>query len=485
MDEEINLLELFVIVRNKLKQIVAISVLCGVAVFIACVFVLTPKYTSYVDLYVTNVSVQGDELNAYVNANDLSASQKLLSTYKVILRTDEAYNKLVSVTGIQLSKSELLGMISFSSLESTEVLRITAETPDPYLSKAICDGYTTIAPEIIQDVFNGGSVKSLSTAKADGEPSSPNTTLYTLVGFVGGFCMAAVLYILLELFTNTVRGEQELSSKMNVAVIGTVPDFFSIKELRIPKAVQRASKKITANSTTTNNKLITDYTLLGRNSPFVVTEAYNMIRTNLAFSLSTSDSKTIIVSSSLPNECKSTSVVNLAISMAQTGVRVLLVEGDLRNPTLHRIFQRSNRKGLSRVLAGIDSASDAIQQDVRPGLDLLTGGSVPPNPSELLGSDNMGRLLTKLSSYYDYIFIDTPPINVVSDAMLLARHAAGIIMVVREGKTKYSDLNKALNKVEITRCNLLGVVLTDSERMSSGYGDYRYGYGYGQTRQSN
>ncbi len=478
MEGEINLLDIFNVIKSKLRSIVIISVITGLVVFLLCSFVIKPKYQSSIVLYVTNITAQQDSIDQNVNANDINASQKLVNTYKVILQTDKALDKLMDLTKLEYSKEDILEMISFSTVENTEVLKITATTNDPYLSANLCNGYADIAPEVIRDVIKGGSVQVLSRAKADGIPTSPNTPLFTLIAFFLGFVLSAVVYFLIDMFANTVKNEQDLTNKCNATVIGSIPDIFSLKELNIPTSVLNANKALASNKMT-NKKLFTDFTIISNSSPFIMTEAYNMVRTNLMFSMSTTNHKVIIISSSLPNECKSTTAVNLAISMASTGSKVLLMEGDLRNPTLHRIFHKNNSKGLSRVLAGMSTIESAMVKDIRPNLDIVTGGPIPPNPSELLGSDKMTELVASLSENYDYIFIDSPPVNIVADALLLAKHAAGIIMLAREGSTKYSDLNKALTKIESTQANLLGIIITDSDQVSHSYGKYGYGYGYG------
>ncbi len=484
MEGEINLLDIFGIIKTKLKYIALFSLITGIVIFFISSFFIKPRYQSSIELYVTNISANNSSNDTNVNANDINASQKLVNTYKVILQTDKAVDKLLKLTGLEYSKDEILEMISFSTVENTEILKITATSTDPYLSANICNGYADIASDVIREVINGGSVQVLSRAKATGKPTSPNITLLTLIGFFIGFVIAAVVYLLIDLLANTVKNEHDLSNKCNVPVIGSIPDIFALKELNIPSSVLHANKALSQNKMT-NKKLLADFTIISANSPFIMTESYNMVRTNLMFSMATTNHKVIIISSSLPNECKSTTSVNLAISMASTGSKVLLMEGDLRNPTLHRIFHQNNSKGLSRILAGMSTVESALISNIRPNLDLITGGPIPPNPSELIGSDNMSELIGKLSENYDYIFIDSPPVNIVADALILSKHAAGIIMLAREGKTKYNDLNKALAKIESTQSNILGIIVTDSDQVSNNYGKYSYSYNYGQPVEQN
>ncbi len=479
---KIDLGEVLFTIRKKLGVIVLFSIISGLAFFLLSTLVLKPKYESFVDIYVTNTASSSQSSNDSVNYNDINASQKLVSTYSMILQTDEVLELLRKETNLTMTTPEILDVLSFTQRNNTEILRIVATTNDPYLSAKICNGYAAIAQTVTSEVIQGGSAKILSKAKANGEPSSPNVRVLTVAGFFLGFCISAAAFVLVTMFSNKIKGEDEVAERCNVAVIGSVPDFFSLKELKIPHSVKAKNKKLVAAGSATNEKLITDYTKLTKDSPFVVTESYNMIRTNLMFSLSTASSRVIIISSSLPNECKSTTSVNIALSFAHTGARVLLIDADLRNPTLHKIFKKSNKKGLSRVVAGFDKLGSSIVTDPGSGLDVLFAGPNPPNPSELLGSANTEKMLEVLQKHYDYIFIDTPPINVVADAVILSRYAGGIVLVVRENKSRYNDLNKAMAKVSNANCNLLGVVITDSERLTSGYGSYGYGYGYGSSK---
>ncbi len=211
---------------------------------------------------------------------------------------------------------------------------------------------------------------------------------------------------------------------------------------------------------------------LGENTPFAISEAYKAIRTNLLFSLAPLSKKVVVVSSALPNEGKSTTCGNLAITMAQTSARVMLIDGDLRKPTQHKFFEVDNVKGLSNLLVGFDSVADSVKRNVVKNVDLVTAGALPPNPSELLGSENMEIFLKKMEEYYDYILIDSPPVNVVTDAVVLSKHAAGILMIARSMNTTIEDLDNALSVIKTANGNVLGVVVSDVNK-ESGSGYYR------------
>lgn len=247
--------------------------------------------------------------------------------------------------------------------------------------------------------------------------------------------------------------------------------------MKIKKQQQAAGKKASARKRY----------LLSDSTPFIITEAYNMARTNLMFSLATSDKNIIIFTSCNPAEGKSTNCANFAITLANTGSKVLLIDSDLRKPTVHKLFKLENPRGLSSIISGQCSINEARNIDVRNNLDVITAGPIPPNPSELLSSQIMATCLELLSKKYDYICIDTPPINVVSDALLYNNLSAGIIFVIRENSTRHTDINAALDHIRITNGKVLGFMksVCDPEaKASQGY-SYKYKYEYSNGSSKN
>lgn len=257
--------------------------------------------------------------------------------------------------------------------------------------------------------------------------------------------------------------------------------------------MRRSSKRGVRSST-----LIADErrNILSASSNFFIKEAYKTLRTNTMFALAgTEGCKTIIVTSSLQSEGKSITTLNLAISFAEAENKVLLIDGDLRRPKIARLLNRSSRAGLSNLLLDPSLICEAIIPGNTENLDVLLSGDVPPNPSELLGSARMSALLERLEECYDYILIDTPPINVVTDAVVLAPKSDGVLFVVRAGQTERSAVIHAVEQLGYAQAKLLGFVLDDVNTTGSnygygkykkyyrygryGYGRYGYGYGYG------
>ena len=204
---------------------------------------------------------------------------------------------------------------------------------------------------------------------------------------------------------------------------------------------------------------------------FRVTESYKAIRTNLIFSLMKKGCKTVVISSPLPSEGKSTSSVNIAISLAQTDMKVLLIDTDLRKPKIHRFLNINNVPGLTNYLGGMNALSDIIHQTKYPNLHVICSGTTVPNPSEMLASEQMQEFIEKLKEQYD-----STPLNIVSDALPLIKNSDGLILMIRENSSTYTELDKALNALELIDAKVLGIVLNGAQ--NSEHAKYNYSYKY-------
>ncbi len=207
---------------------------------------------------------------------------------------------------------------------------------------------------------------------------------------------------------------------------------------------------------------------LGNDSPFDYLEAYNNLRTNIMFSLAANDNekKAVVVSSACPADGKSTLASNLAISLAKLQHKVIIIDADLRRPSLHRIFGFKPDCGLSDILLN-QSAENAIVGIPGLNLDFLPAGTIPPNPSELLSSKKFAAFVSELERIYDYIIIDTPPILAVSDALMLSKISAGVLMSCRYKRTSHNDFSKAVEKLNFAGFPILGAVIVGQEDRSS------------------
>ena len=235
---------------------------------------------------------------------------------------------------------------------------------------------------------------------------------------------------------------------------------------------------------------------------FAGAEAYKLLRTNLQFTMPDKDCRIIGMTSSLRGEGKSTTAVNLAYTIAQSGKRVLLMDGDLRLPTVHTKLSLTGSPGLSNLLAGLCDEREALRvSKYYNNWYILPAGDIPPNPSELLGSERMHNVIDRFSELFDYIILDLPPVNIVTDALVVAPWTDGLLLVVRQNFTTGRALHDCMYQIERVKARFLGFIMTDADigeltykkygrygryrrytnygRYGGGYGNYGYGSGYG------
>lgn len=235
-------------------------------------------------------------------------------------------------------------------------------------------------------------------------------------------------------------------------------------------------KQIEKNSKSKNAK--TNVLNLSDKNKFAIVESYKVARTNIMFSLAASEKKIFAVTSYSKGEGKSTASANLAISFSKMEKKVLIIDADLRRPNIHNIFKIGNDSGLSNVISKMGTFEDAVNRNVINNLDVLSSGIIPPNPSELLCSNSFKHLMEKITEEYDYIIIDTPPVGVVADTLMLKDYIAGFVVVVRERCTTHRDLGRLLESMRLADAKVIGLVEvgcdTSAKRGKRGYSYYQY-----------
>ena len=487
--DTLDLRSLLDLLLRRVWIILGSAVLMGAAFFAFAKFVMPLKYESYTSMYVKN-NTNTKEQQTDININDLNASKSLVSTYIAVLDSDTVMGSVGEALQLKFDKATLEGSFTFddngkiniesvrkcftmSSVDDTEVMNITAITTDPQVSAHMCNVIADIAPEFLVRVVGAGSVEVIDEAKVNEEAVSPNFRSMVIRGVLAGLVLSVLIVILADMFDNTIKESDKLVRRFGKATLGEIMEI---------EGVNAGNKKV-KKSTDEERLLLTDTERV----PFNVAETYKSIRTNLMFSLGTTGKNTIAVSSCNPSEGKSTSAANVALAFAQTGCSVLLIDADMRKPVQHKIFKTSNKVGLSTMIVGFSSAEDSIQKHIYKNLDLLPAGKMPPNPSELLSSQQFGDLLNRVSRMYDYVIIDTPPVNIVSDAVVISGLVGGAVMVLKYGATTYDDMGEAMKQLNLSDVNVLGFVLNEVSKHHAGtyysykykykYSDYGYGYG--------
>lgn len=219
--------------------------------------------------------------------------------------------------------------------------------------------------------------------------------------------------------------------------------------------------------------IVTRQFILNENTPTVISDAYKKIRTNILSAMNEKGFPCIAVTSQNKNDGKTTTASNLAITLSMLEKRVLLIDADLRRPSLHSLFRLKNRSGLSTVLSGSSDIYSAICPEVLRDFHVMPSGPVPDNPADILGGANMERLIRMLYKYYDCVIIDTPPLCVANDALLFNNYTAGIVLVIRENKSTYTDMKNALLTISLGKTNLIGAIKTHCSSVKDEAADYR------------
>lgn len=222
--------------------------------------------------------------------------------------------------------------------------------------------------------------------------------------------------------------------------------------------IEFLKKKLKRNPEPDNGFMSQRRQILNENTPFATKEAYRSLRTNIRFALQGNGCKKFCITSSSQGEGKSITMLNLAITFAEAGQRVLLIDADMRRPAVARLLVEKATPGLSNVLAGLATEQEALRKDVCPNLDVIFSGDIPPNPTELLDSERMRDLLEKLSKWYDYILVDTPPVNIVSDACVVGNMLDGVLILARQGRSRKESLKRAVNHLELAGVKILGCI---------------------------
>jgi succinoglycan biosynthesis transport protein ExoP len=325
--------------------------------------------------------------------------------------------------------------------------------------------------EVAADL-HASNVSIVDPATVPQGPSSPRKVRDLLAAALLGLMAGLGLAFLLEHHDDSFKSAEEIESYLMVPQLGMIPDFrrsnsiaYGPKPPRPPELVEPPSGR--------RGAALLPY---GFQSP--AGEAYRMLRTALLLSRAGAPPKTTLITSAAPSEGKTTISVNLAVALAGSGKRVLLIDADLRRPQCHELLGTENRFGLTEVLSGMGEFDDLIRPTGFPNLFLLSSGEIPPNPSELLGSDKMQEVLCLLGERYDHLLVDSPPVTVVTDAVVLSALVDGVVLVAHK-RTSRRQVNAALSHLRYARAKVFGVVLNMVGPSVFSYNTPYYRYEYG------
>lgn len=426
---------------------IAVCTLASLVVFYTSNrFIMKPSYTASIQMYVDpNESTSSGDLTA------LNYAQKVVTTYIKFLQTKVFYRQVIVESGLNYSIEDLKDMTTIQSVDNTEIFQISVTAYDPMHSFQLVEAMQKIAPELIKGIKDSAKISVVDPVIFPTTASSPNILLNTILGGILGFFLSILVSFLWEILDVKVKNQDDLLKKYQIPILGSIPDFEFHTRNKFSN-IKKSLKFLKKESEKVENPLPMD-------SEFFIIEAYKTLRINLRFTLPSEACKKIIISSPVPEDGKSTTSTNLGITIAQTGARVLLIDCDLRKGRLHSFFHIKNRPGVSDVLSGMTSLKNVVQKTKYNNLFVMSLGSLAPNPTELLAGVQMEELIKSLEQEYDYIIIDTPPVNVVSDSLSLVKLVNGVVIVVRERSTSHPNIVSAIDKFRFAEATILGFVI--------------------------
>ncbi|MCQ2427448.1 MAG: polysaccharide biosynthesis tyrosine autokinase [Clostridia bacterium] len=493
--DEIDLLALAGAIWSKWYFIAAASVLGILCAFLYASYCVTPTYQSRVSFFVYNNPNQISQ-SGTVNNSDLQAAESLATTYSKILKSNTMLDAvLANLNGrAAVSRSSVSGMVNASVVKDTQLLEVTVTSASPETAYAIALSFSETAPDEIVRITKAGSVEVVDQPELSYAKSSPRTSKILLMGAMAGALIAAAGIVVHNLLDKTIYTSEDISKGVNISFLGKIPSINAENDKASGWKPEDASLSAPAEPAArhggrgkSDSEEISHRRLLNNDSSFDIKEAYVKLRTSLMFCMTADNSrpcKSFAVTSPNPSEGKSLTAANIAVSFAMLGKRVLLIDADMRKPNQHRLWNLNISGGLSDLL--IDSARHDVVKIADLPLWIVCTGTVPPNPSELLSTEYMKNFIHESSEKYDYVIIDTPPINTVADAQIISTYVDGIVLIARSGETGIDELSAAISAAAVSDGHLCGVVLNNLEAKYMAYGyktKYRYKYKYKTTSQ--
>ncbi len=439
---------------------ILLMTLVGLAAGYGWTLLQTPVYTAGASGYV--VSTQNQDVGTSSLGDGLARSR--VQSYLDIAGWRSVAENAIDELGLDTTPEELVNRVSVENPTDTVIMKISAEASTPEDARDLAEAWIRAMKDEIDEIEGNGTQGSSPVTVIPGDsaslpsrPSFPDVQTAVLVGGILGLGFGIAFAMIRTVSDRRIRSEEDVEQKTGVAVVGSIPMVPGLDaEHRLINATEGGSG--------------------GKGNTFAVSEALRSLRTNLQFMDVDHPPKTIVVTSPLPGDGKSTIACNLAVTLAAAGTTVVLVDGDLRRSMVAKTMGLPGGAGLSDVLAGRAALAEVLQRTPRSkNLLVLAAGSVPPNPSEVLGSERMHALIADLTKHATVI-IDAPPLLPVTDGAVLTHQADGALVVVTLRKTTYELLDKALDTLKKARGRPLGVVLNKVPLRGVDSAQYSYEY---------
>ena len=431
--------------------VLAAGTALGLGAGLAAAALTAPSYTATADLYVA--------VESGANASDLiqggTAAEQKVRSYVEIATSDRVLAPVVRDLGPDLTADELADRVRASTPTESVMLSVAVTTTDPAEAARLADAVAASLIEVVTDDLEATpadgaaalALHALGRADVPTEPSAPDPVVHAVGGALGGAALALGAVAAAAAVDTRGRTRDDLDEVDDGPVLGEI----------------------------SFDRRLDERGLVVHTEPHSPTaESYRQLRTNLQFLDFGATGRSLVVTSSVPGEGKSTTAANLAIALAESGARVALVDGDLRRPRIAAMTGVEGAVGLTDVLTGRLSLDDALQPWGTGSLVVLPAGTLPPNPTQLLSSPAMRAVLTTLTTSADIVIVDAPPLLPVTDATLLAKVTGGALLAVGGGRVSRHQLARARAALDGTGCRTLGTVLTMAPPNRAGSYEYRY-----------
>lgn len=452
--EDIDIKRIFDIIFSKKIFIILIIILSITLGYVYSYYYKQPEYKSSVTILLVADENKADK---ELTQTDLNINTSLISTYSSIAKSTNVMQKTIDNLGLDISTSKLQKNIEVNQIDKTQFLKITVKDSNPEIAKNIANELSRVFTEQIKEIYNLANISIVDEAEIENAPCNINHVKDIIIFTFAGLIVSIITIMIIYFFDDTIKDEKDIEKNIKLRNIGTLP---------IDKE---------------NNDLIIE-----NNPKSHIVECIKTIRTNILYS---TNRKTILITSSKQKEGKSWIINNLAIAFAQANKKVILVDTDLRKENeKNEIFSVDKGEGLSdfikeisnNKLENLEKSKKYIKETKFPNLHILQNGTIPPNPSELLSSNNMKNLLDLLKNMYDIVLLDGTSCMIVSDSIALSSMVDSTILVAENKKSKISDLKKTKKLIEDVNGKILGIIFNKSEIQKGKYYGKRYGYYYGK-----
>lgn len=445
------------IIKKKLAFIFIFAAIGGIGAGLFAYLTNESSYQASVSFYVYSNADYMYDSSVNISNADFTLAKNLVQSYTKVLKSNTVLDMVIEETGLPYTTEQLSSMIGYSVVEGTAIFYVTVYDSNPYNAMLLANAIADIAPTEIARIVKTGGVEVVDYAKMPTVPySSTNVMKFAIIGVLGGGVLSAGLFLFIGLLDTTIRRKYELRLMFTIPILGEVPLISATnKDEKVEK-------------------------ILKEDSPFAIRESYNTIRTNMLFMGKGEKCPIFAVTSAEQDEGKSLNSINLAVAYSQLDKKVLLIDGDMRKPSITKILGIEAKGGLSEYLVGLNNGKAIYKYSDK--LDVLPAGTIPPNASELLASKNMDSLLEEMKQQYDCIIIDLPPVGIVSDGLVLAKNITSYVMIVRMGASKMNNEKGAIQALEQVGANVSGFIFNGINPKSQDYNyrNYSKEYEYGK-----